>query len=234
MYRFELNLDEGTHSTTFETKYGRYNIGVTTKIGDTLLSISPRLSFKINDDLNFAANMSVSKSKEDYTSSMNLGFTHNFSRSLNAGVYFNANIKNYDIAFTCLTLNTNVGGYSFKIPFFLGTKKTKGAMLLTAGIALVANLIALMTIKKYKKRIRNKRFTTLDVDFRKFEEKYEEIKDFERNEIPQLVADPDLEIIDAYIGNKKHVELIAYQLKNLYDPPKTPQEYDRCQVVSHF
>ena len=43
------------------------------------------------------------------------------------------------------------------------------------------------------------KFTALDVDFRKFEDKYEEVKEFERNELSNIEIDENLEIIDAYL-----------------------------------
>jgi len=129
-------------------------------------------------------------------------------------------------------LNTSLSGYTFKVPFFLGTKWTKGAMILTCGIALLANIIAYKGFQTYKNKITSKKYTSLDVDFRKFQEKYDQIKEFERNLIPNLLAHPDdLMIIDAYIGNRQHVKLIANGVKELYDPPKTAEEYNSCQVV---
>lgn len=89
----------------------------------------------------------------------------------------------------------------------------------------------MLALSKYKDKLRKRKYTQLDVDFRKFQEKYDEVKNFERETIANIEPDPNLEIIDAYLGNKRHVKLIANGVKQLYDPPQSPDEFDNCQVI---
>lgn len=70
------------------------------------------------------------------------------------------------------------------MPVFLGNTsdphqseeaKTK-SMILTAGIVVAINLFCYLGFRKYKSVKKDKKYTSLDVDFRKFQDKYEESK----------------------------------------------------------
>lgn len=128
---FGFDLNDGSYSTSYDTKAGNLSYGISTSLGGSKISISPNISYKINDETTFSVSGSVGKSKENLSSSINLGFNHRFSGNFSSGLFFNTSFKNSDVNFSCLVLNTQLSGYSFKLPFFLGTRKTKGSLLLT-------------------------------------------------------------------------------------------------------
>jgi len=97
--KFGINLEDGSHSTTVDTKFGRYNIGSTIKLGDNLISLSPHIGFKIYDDMNFSGSFTIAK-EDDIVWSTNAGITYKFSNNNSFGVYFNTTGKNSDLSVT--------------------------------------------------------------------------------------------------------------------------------------
>lgn len=228
---------------------GKYTVGVNTRVNDENMSITPHINFKLNDDIVVNANTSITIDNDRVTISTNTGMTYKISPNYSFGIFFNTTSGDYNVKMTWLILNLGVYGYSFKIPFFLGNtqedvngKEGKTySMCLTAGIVATANIFWYLWYSYLRRAKKNKRYTELDVAFRKFQEKYDEAKEIEIRLIRELTQDNygkfyllkvigDLSIMDAYIGHKNHVRQIAHGKKELYDPPVTTEQYQGCQV----
>jgi hypothetical protein len=97
-----------------------------------------------------------------------------------------------------MIMNLGLYGYQIKFPFFMGTSsesedntKMTSGLGITLGVVAVANLVAFLVFKQYKKYFKSKKYTKLDVDFRKFQDKISELQDKERENMNRLGREPE-------------------------------------------
>jgi len=117
-----------------------------------------------------------------------IGMTYILAQQFSMGLFFNISHRNMNLKVTCLILNFNVYGYGIKFPFFCGTKTDSpegcsvlsSGLGLTLGLAAASNLVAYFAFQRYSKSKKGKKYTSLDVDFRKFQEKFITFKEKEQ------------------------------------------------------
>ena len=161
------------------------------------MSLTPHINFKINDDITFNANSSLIFDNDNITINTNTGMSYKISQNYGFGIFFNTTTSNSKLKMTWLILNLSVYGYNFKVPFFLGNtqdisdnKEAKTySLCLTAGIAATANIFWYLCYAYFQRLKKNKKYTELDVAFRKFQEKYSEIKEVETRLIRGLTEE---------------------------------------------
>lgn len=189
-----FSLPSLSASSGLSTTVGGYNIGFNTKISDDSVSVTPHIGFKLQEDITFSASTGVTFKENLISMNSNIGLTYHLSNSSNVGLFFTTNTSNFHLKVTCMIVNLGVYGYHFKFPFFLGTNNpppnltgsNTSSLWLSAGIVAAANIIAYIAFKQYKKIKKGKKYTSLDVDFRKFQEKYTQFKEKESEIIRSL------------------------------------------------
>jgi len=184
-------------STGFSTRFRGCTFGVDTSIGFNSLSVTPKLSFKIHDDVSFSLTSSISSSGSSFSVNTTWGLTYHLPRNSQFGIFFGAIHKDTSLNSTLMIMNLGLFGYSIKVPFFMGTL-TEGPsghwwdseVAASAGIIAAANIVTYAAYKTYKKFAISKKYSKLDVDFRKYQEKLNELREKERQYMNDLLRNP--------------------------------------------
>eukprot|EP00344_Euplotes_crassus_P010693 CAMPEP_0197000382 /NCGR_PEP_ID=MMETSP1380-20130617/5343_1 /TAXON_ID=5936 /ORGANISM="Euplotes crassus, Strain CT5" /LENGTH=264 /DNA_ID=CAMNT_0042417661 /DNA_START=721 /DNA_END=1511 /DNA_ORIENTATION=+ len=185
--------------------------------------------------------MKVNSSDQDLVLGGQLGILYKLSSTLQLGVFGDISSKNSKLT-SIISVHVGLLGFNFKVPFFCGTQ-TEGpsgtfwdsGLAVTLGIFGIANAFTFGAYKTYRKFKRIKKYSKLDVDFTKFQEKMKRFKDEETKLEENMrrnrnLENTDLIIIDAIMGHKAHIRQIVKGQKRFEEPLATAEQYNHCQV----
>ena len=168
-------------------------------IGGNFISVSPKISFKIHDNVDFSISTSIKTSENSISLNTTGGITYKVFGNSQFGIFFGALHQDSHLSTTLMILNLGVFGYNLKVPFFLGTSSegpegnfSNSGLAISALILAGANLVTYLSYRNFKGIFQNKKYSKLDVDFRNFQEKYNKLKDKERQFLHRILNPNEL------------------------------------------
>jgi hypothetical protein len=87
-------------STGLNTRFRGCQIGFDTSIDTNSVSITPKINFRLQDDIMFAFSTTANITESNVTFSTNTGLTYTMMRHLKFGIYFNTNHRNTNLSTT--------------------------------------------------------------------------------------------------------------------------------------
>lgn len=163
-------------STGISTNIGGYDLGFNTSISDSSISVTPHLNFKLTDDISFNSNVSISTTEHNVSISTSHGLGYKMLPHFRFGIFFNTtHTPSHLLKLSCLILNFNLLGYNIKVPIFMATGKdmtdVKERIFTVGSLVLSAQVLGYMAYKAVRRFKAGKKYTSVDVDFRKYMEK---------------------------------------------------------------